>query len=133
MCGAGVLNLYPFLCGTFPFDDKNIPNLFKKIKVLSKIVFYMETFKIFFESMETVVNYLKNILGCCSGWYTMIYTLPSYLSPGARDLTSGMLVVEGFDTFFWLISLSHLFVRISLFWMCLAMDFSDDLVLKTVR
>ncbi|MFS7976782.1 putative protein kinase CAMK-AMPK family [Helianthus anomalus] len=40
-CGV---TLYPFLCGTFPFDDKNIPNLFKKIKVLSKIVFYMETF-----------------------------------------------------------------------------------------
>ncbi|MFS8003519.1 putative non-specific serine/threonine protein kinase [Helianthus anomalus] len=33
------VTLYPFLCGTFPFDDKNIPNLFKKIKVLSKIVF----------------------------------------------------------------------------------------------
>lgn len=25
--------LYALLCGTLPFDDENIPNLFKKIKV----------------------------------------------------------------------------------------------------
>ncbi|XP_047332242.1 SNF1-related protein kinase catalytic subunit alpha KIN10-like [Impatiens glandulifera] len=53
---CGVI-LYALLCGTLPFDDENIPNLFKKIK---------------------------------SG----IYTLPSHLSHGARDLIPRMLVVD---------------------------------------
>lgn len=53
---CGVI-LYALLCGSLPFDDENIPNLFKKIK---------------------------------GG----IYTLPSHLSPGARDLIPRMLLVE---------------------------------------
>ncbi|PIA35641.1 hypothetical protein AQUCO_03500179v1 [Aquilegia coerulea] len=53
---CGVI-LYALLCGTLPFDDENIPNLFKKIK---------------------------------GG----IYTLPSHLSAGARDLIPRMLVVD---------------------------------------
>ncbi|KAF2563556.1 hypothetical protein F2Q70_00018448, partial [Brassica cretica] len=31
VCSCGVI-LYALLCGTLPFDDENIPNLFKKIK-----------------------------------------------------------------------------------------------------
>ncbi|GMG99655.1 hypothetical protein Nepgr_001495 [Nepenthes gracilis] len=53
---CGVI-LYALLCGTLPFDDENIPNLFKKIKA-------------------------------------GLYTLPSHLSPGARDLIPRLLVVE---------------------------------------
>jgi 5'-AMP-activated protein kinase catalytic alpha subunit len=53
-CG---IMLYAPLCGSFLFDDENIPNLFKKIK---------------------------------GG----IYTLPSHLSSGARDLIPRMLVVD---------------------------------------
>ncbi|KAF7134281.1 hypothetical protein RHSIM_Rhsim08G0151900 [Rhododendron simsii] len=53
---CGVI-LYALLCGTLPFDDENIPNLFKKIK---------------------------------GG----VYTLPSHLTPGARDLIPRMLVVD---------------------------------------
>ncbi|EYU35795.1 hypothetical protein MIMGU_mgv1a005038mg [Erythranthe guttata] len=53
---CGVI-LYALLCGSLPFDDENIPNLFKKIK---------------------------------SG----LYTLPSHLSPGARDLIPRMLIVD---------------------------------------
>ncbi|CAL9063353.1 unnamed protein product [Musa banksii] len=53
---CGVI-LYALLCGTLPFDDENIPNLFKKIK---------------------------------GG----IYTLPSHLSPLARDLIPRMLIVD---------------------------------------
>lgn len=53
---CGVI-LYALLCGALPFDDENIPNLFKKIK-------------------------------------TGVYTLPSHLSPGARDLIPRMLVVD---------------------------------------
>ncbi|KAI8543303.1 hypothetical protein RHMOL_Rhmol08G0206100 [Rhododendron molle] len=53
---CGVI-LYALLCGTLPFDDENIPNLFKKIK---------------------------------GG----VYTLPSHLSLGARDLIPRMLVVD---------------------------------------
>ncbi|GAB2282481.1 SNF1- protein kinase catalytic subunit alpha kin10 [Dionaea muscipula] len=53
---CGVI-LYALLCGTLPFDDENIPNLFRKIK---------------------------------GG----IYTLPSHLSHGARDLIPRMLVVD---------------------------------------
>lgn len=53
---CGVI-LYALLCGSLPFDDESIPNLFKKIK---------------------------------GG----IYSLPSHLSPGARDLISRMLLVD---------------------------------------
>ncbi|KAI3454706.1 hypothetical protein Pfo_011369 [Paulownia fortunei] len=53
---CGVI-LYALLCGALPFDDENIPNLFKKIK---------------------------------SG----LYTLPSHLSSGARDLIPRMLIVD---------------------------------------
>ncbi|KAJ9505516.1 hypothetical protein QJQ45_021086, partial [Haematococcus lacustris] len=53
---CGVI-LYALLCGSLPFDDENIPNLFKKIK---------------------------------GG----IYTLPSHLSPGARDIIPRMLLVD---------------------------------------
>ncbi|KAM3269135.1 SNF1-related protein kinase catalytic subunit alpha KIN10 [Capsicum chacoense] len=53
---CGVI-LYALLCGTLPFDDENIPNLFKKIK---------------------------------SG----VYTLPSHLSPSARDLIPRLLIVD---------------------------------------
>lgn len=35
---CGVI-LYALLCGTLPFDDENIPNLFKKIKVSPCISF----------------------------------------------------------------------------------------------
>lgn len=35
---CGVI-LYALLCGTLPFDDENIPNLFKKIKVHTLIYF----------------------------------------------------------------------------------------------
>ncbi|KAF2610178.1 hypothetical protein F2Q70_00009504 [Brassica cretica] len=53
---CGVI-LYALLCGTLPFDDENLSNLYKKIK---------------------------------GG----IYTLPSHLSAGARDLIPKMLVVD---------------------------------------
>jgi 5'-AMP-activated protein kinase catalytic alpha subunit len=53
---CGVI-LYALLCGILPFDDENIPSLFKKIK---------------------------------GG----IYTLPSHLSAGARDLIPKLLVVD---------------------------------------
>jgi len=35
---CGVI-LYALLCGTLPFDDENIPNLFKKIKVILFSIF----------------------------------------------------------------------------------------------
>lgn len=35
---CGVI-LYALLCGTLPFDDENIPNLFKKIKARLLIIF----------------------------------------------------------------------------------------------
>lgn len=53
---CGVI-LYALLCGSLPFDDENIPNLFKKIK-------------------------------------GAIYTLPSHLSTGSRDLIPRMLLVD---------------------------------------
>jgi serine/threonine protein kinase len=35
---CGVI-LYALLCGTLPFDDENIPNLFKKIKVSKDVIY----------------------------------------------------------------------------------------------
>ena len=40
---CGVI-LYALLCGTLPFDDENIPNLFKKIKVLQNMSCYLRSF-----------------------------------------------------------------------------------------
>eukprot|EP00750_Incisomonas_marina_P032562 INCI9219.1.p1 GENE.INCI9219.1~~INCI9219.1.p1 ORF type:complete len:473 (-),score=72.70 INCI9219.1:2583-4001(-) len=54
---CGVI-LYALLCGSLPFDDNSIPNLFKKIKM---------------------------------GEYNSI---PSHVSQGARELISGLLVVD---------------------------------------
>ena len=62
---CGVI-LYALLCGSLPFDDESIPNLFKKIK---------------------------------GG----VYTLPSHLSPGARDLIARALLVDPLK-----VSISHL-------------------------
>mmetsp|Transcript_9707 Transcript_9707/g.18514 ORF Transcript_9707/g.18514 Transcript_9707/m.18514 type:complete len:514 (+) Transcript_9707:61-1602(+) len=53
---CGVI-LYAILCGSLPFDDENIRNLFRKIK---------------------------------GG----VYSIPSYVSPHARDLVTKMLLVE---------------------------------------
>jgi len=53
---CGVI-LYAILCGSLPFDDENIRNLFRKIK---------------------------------GG----IYSIPSYVSPAARDLITKMLIVD---------------------------------------
>lgn len=36
---CGVI-LYALLCGALPFDDENIPNLFKKIKVCALNVYW---------------------------------------------------------------------------------------------
>ena len=36
---CGVI-LYALLCGSLPFDDENIPNLFKKIKVSDCLTVY---------------------------------------------------------------------------------------------
>ncbi|KAE9466625.1 hypothetical protein C3L33_01493, partial [Rhododendron williamsianum] len=69
---CGVI-LYALLCGTLPFDDENIPNLFKKIKIVVATV---------------PSNPLFIVL------QGGIYTLPSHLSPGARDLIPRMLVVD---------------------------------------
>ena len=38
---CGVI-LYALLCGTLPFDDENIPNLFKKIKVSNYLLQFTE-------------------------------------------------------------------------------------------
>lgn len=38
---CGVI-LYALLCGALPFDDENIPNLFKKIKVYKTKSFFLE-------------------------------------------------------------------------------------------
>lgn len=84
MWSCGV-TLYALLCGTLPFDDENIPNLFKKIKV----IFF--SYRAFISSVlvfSSLIDffYLFNQSG--------IYTLPSHLSALARDLIPRMLVVD---------------------------------------
>ncbi|KAF9602448.1 hypothetical protein IFM89_027577 [Coptis chinensis] len=75
---CGVI-LYALLCGTLPFDDENIPNLFKKIKVCPASI-----------PMDVWYIYpIRHVL-LLGG----IYTLPSPLSAGARDLIPRLLVVD---------------------------------------
>ncbi|KAK7381276.1 hypothetical protein VNO78_33847 [Psophocarpus tetragonolobus] len=75
---CGVI-LYALLCGTLPFDDENIPNLFKKIKVLKDRMLDVGTL----EGNSTSVDKKAGI-----------YILPSHLSHGARNMIQRMLVVD---------------------------------------
>jgi serine/threonine protein kinase len=69
---CGVI-LFALLCGSLPFDDENIPNLFRKIKGALHYPVLMVSNR---DSPDGV------------------FTLPSYLSTGARDLIPKMLVVD---------------------------------------
>ena len=94
--------LYALLCGTLPFDDESIPNLFKKIKSgtralhcnnamkLELIVscgYSTSTYRQRTASCSTVRNppsFVDDIAG--------MYSLPSHLSQSSRDLILRMLV-----------------------------------------
>ncbi|XP_022750677.1 SNF1-related protein kinase catalytic subunit alpha KIN10-like isoform X2 [Durio zibethinus] len=57
---CGVI-LYALLCGTLPFDDENIPNLFKKIKIDEEIL--LEVVRMGFERnhlVESLHNRIQN-------------------------------------------------------------------------
>nr|XP_010940255.1 serine/threonine protein kinase OSK1 isoform X2 [Elaeis guineensis] len=57
---CGVI-LYALLCGTLPFDDENIPNLFKKIKIDEDIL--QEVVKMGFDKkhlVESLYNRIQN-------------------------------------------------------------------------
>ncbi|KAL5149994.1 SNF1-related protein kinase catalytic subunit alpha KIN10 [Glycine soja] len=85
---CGVI-LYALLCGTLPFDDENIPNLFKKIKKIPDLMGWVQVPKDRLLVIGTLER--KSISLDKEGG---IYTLPSHLSPGARDLIPRMLVVD---------------------------------------
>jgi len=65
------------LCGRLPFDDDHIPMLFKKIN--GKLV-------------KAAVS--SNCTDPACGKLGGIFSLPPYLSPGARHLLSRMLLVD---------------------------------------
>ncbi|KAG4969726.1 hypothetical protein JHK85_036147 [Glycine max] len=111
---CGVI-LYALLCGTLPFDDENIPNLFKKIKKIPDLMGWVQVPKdrlLVIGTLERKSISLDKEVGsidcsdvddfgfthCLSLQSLMlpggIYTLPSHLSPGARDLIPRMLVVD---------------------------------------
>lgn len=73
--------LYAILCGSLPFDDENIRNLFRKIK--GELAF----------AFRRSHGALRSRCGCrcCAGG---IYSIPSYVSQGARDLMQRMLIVD---------------------------------------
>lgn len=56
---CGVI-LYALLCGTLPFDDENIPNLFKKIKVHYGVSGHMAD--IHFQSFLSIFAWLTLIV-----------------------------------------------------------------------
>ena len=126
---CGVI-LYALLCGSLPFDDENIPNLFKKIKVGCCAVGgasgrgrgweagWAAGFGLAAAAWRRDRLPAHNLPACpempCLDWLADlylchtaphaspavcavqggIYTLPSHLSPGARDLIPRMLLVD---------------------------------------
>ncbi|KAK6796889.1 hypothetical protein RDI58_004590 [Solanum bulbocastanum] len=72
---CGVI-LYALLCGTLPFDDENIPNLFKKIKLPL--------------GLKLCVPNLRP--DCCPTPFHV--GIQFYLVAGARDLIPRMLIVD---------------------------------------
>eukprot|EP00897_Mesotaenium_endlicherianum_P002219 jgi/Mesen1/2024/ME000148S01128 len=87
---CGVI-LYALLCGSLPFDDENIPNLFKKIKVPCSHSQLAVGGLILLATVAAGFNPTSSSRGILLGG---IYTLPSHLSPGARDLIPRMLLVD---------------------------------------
>lgn len=71
---CGVI-LYALLCGRLPFDDEYIPSLFKKIK--SKF-------------LMTLIKHTWSNSKIPAG----VYSIPSYVSPGARELIQAMLTID---------------------------------------
>lgn len=61
---CGVI-LYALLCGTLPFDDENIPNLFKKIKVLPDLVPLFNIKVILSDYFPSVSNFLEMQVCLC--------------------------------------------------------------------
>lgn len=101
---CGVI-LYALLCGSLPFDDENIPNLFKKIKVgrLGRCAWPVLRLHCLARqrigSTAAADSQLRLLLmphrlSPLSPLQGGIYTLPSHLSPGARDLIPRMLLVD---------------------------------------
>ncbi|KAG6466799.1 hypothetical protein ZIOFF_075389 [Zingiber officinale] len=81
---CGVI-LYALLCGTLPFDDANIPNLFKKIKARNLLTHF---FAFWFHKHSILMDSPLSII------QGGLYTLPSHLSALPRDLILKMLVVD---------------------------------------
>jgi serine/threonine protein kinase len=131
--------LYALLCGTLPFDDASIPNLFNKIKsglwprstitcyhkcILCRSPFVPRCICAFCSRPFSVHNFQQShelqLLAHCSSSFVFsailtclppyptprtlhsyinvpssgMYTLPSHLSPSARDLILRLLVVD---------------------------------------
>jgi len=84
---CGVI-LYALLCGRLPFDDEYIPTLFKKIKGADAALAAMHSRLALAD--PGVLTASTSGLGDVGG----IFTIPSYLSTGARELLLSMLVVD---------------------------------------
>ncbi len=61
---CGVI-LYALLCGSLPFDDENIPNLFRKIKVSPPC----SPEHVILSTLRSQNTFLRDCLnGYCAGW-----------------------------------------------------------------
>ncbi|RXG68235.1 5'-AMP-activated protein kinase catalytic subunit alpha-2 [Armadillidium vulgare] len=68
--------LYALLCGTLPFDDNNVPTLFKKIKIVIAAV----------TSLDVVMVHLLITAG--------VFQIPDFLNPSVVRLLLHMLMVD---------------------------------------
>ena len=93
---CGVI-LYALLCGTLPFDDDNIPKLFKKIKVRQNTCRLSWTWQVYtFCRLVGLWHsfYVWRFDYPCLVFQGGNYILPSHLSDLAKDLIPRMLLVD---------------------------------------
>ncbi|KAK6148576.1 hypothetical protein DH2020_019488 [Rehmannia glutinosa] len=76
---CGVI-LYALLCGALPFDDENIPNLFKKIKLDEEII--QEVLRMGFDRSQLIESLQNRLQNDATVAYYLLFDTRSLISTG---------------------------------------------------